>query len=91
MMIEGGKWQFLHKNANKQELIKLVAPYVSQERKYHFKIPLIMTFAYITNKVVEIFISNQEEVDTRLILNALLAKNDVVIAAKDHAMTVKYN
>ena len=50
-----------------------------------------MTFAYINNEVEEIFISNQEEVDTRLILHALLAKNDVVIVAKDHAMTVRYN
>ena len=85
MMIDGGKWQFLDNNANRQELIKFVAPYVSQERKYHFKIPLIMTFAYTNNEVEEIFISNQQEVDTRLILHALLAKNDFVIAAKDQA------
>ena len=69
MMIEGGK--FLHNNANKQELIKFVASYVSQERKYHFKIPLIMTFAYINNDVEEIFIGYQEEADAHLILLAL--------------------
>ena len=72
-------------------MVKFVASYVSKERKKHFKIPLIMTFAFINNEVEEIFISNQEEVDTRLILHAFIAKNDVVIVAKDHAMTVKYN
>ena len=82
---------FLHNNANKHQLIKFVASYVSQERKYHFKIPLIMTFANINNEVEEIFIGNQEEADARLILHTLLAKNDVVIVTKDHAMTVKYN
>ena len=51
-------WQFLHNNANKQELIEFVASNVSQEKKYQFKIPLIMTFAYINNDVEEIFIGN---------------------------------
>ena len=83
MTIEGGKWHFLHNNANKQELIEFVASYVSQERKYHFIIPLILTFAYINNEVEEIFIGNQEEADTRLTLRALLAKNDVVIVVID--------
>ena len=86
MMIEGGKWQFLHNDANKQELIKFVASYVTQERKYRFKLPLIITFAYINNEVEEIFICNHEEANTRLILHAFLAKNDVVIVAKDHVM-----
>ena len=79
MMIEEGKWQFLHNDANKQELIKFVASYVTQEKKYRFKLPLIITFAYINNEMEEIFIGNHEEADTRLILHALLSKNDVVM------------
>ena len=91
MTIEGGKWQFFHNDANNQELIKFVASCVTQERKYHLKLPLIIKFAYINNEMEELFIGNQDEAEKRLILLSLLAKNDVVIVAEDNAMTVKYN
>ena len=89
-MLQGNQWQdFLSCSENKNELISLIARYISStEGSANLKYPFIFTagdktFKSTSGQVEMLFTCNHEEADTRLILHALLCENDVVIVCED--------
>eukprot|EP00794_Sanderia_malayensis_P001365 gene1365-biopygen1116 len=80
---------FFHKGENKENLIPAIADYVqSKEGRSKLRCPVVITskeLTYqITNRSSEVlFHCNHKEADSRLILHAILANQDVVVVAKD--------
>ena len=88
-MLQGSKWhEFLHRNENKTDLIRLIARFLKEDGCYTGAIPLVFTacnatFQVFNGSVHEMEKCNHEEANTRLILHAVESKQDVVIVAKD--------
>ena len=89
-MPSGMKWQeFLGNNDNKEDLIDLIFEYIQKlSRNKKLNRPLVFSRGEETFRISDgnselIHRSNQEEADTRLVLQAYLEKGDVVIACKD--------
>ena len=89
-MLQGNRWkEFLTNGDNKNELIRLIGRYISTEEiRNKFKTKFTFTSAdetyTIESGVLEmVHKCNHKEADTRLVLHALLCKNDVVIVSKD--------
>ncbi len=89
-MLQGVQWEsFFHNGENKENLISAIADYLqSKEGRSKLRCPVVITSNertyQITNRSSEmLFHCNHEEADSRLILHAILANQDVVVVAKD--------
>ena len=89
-MLSGMRWkEFLHNSRNKEELINIIARYLQSENaRKNMPFPMIVNNKYKTmhissTEVSEMFSCNHEEADYRIVLHALLCKENLVVVAKD--------
>ena len=88
-MLQGMRWkQFLYNGDNKQELVAIIAKYLTTDVSTNFRCPVIVTAndnTYEINEygVTTVFKCNHEEADYRLVFHAVRSDKDVVVVAKD--------
>lgn len=89
-MPQAAGWSsFLSSGENENDLAKLLVTFLqSEDAKAYLRFPIIVNNKYETLKIesnscLNIYTCNHEKADTRMIMQALKSKGDVVISSED--------